>query len=216
MLFNLFLCSLYLYLISFNPSCSIIIIAATVEDIVTRGGSCLIPVFSLGRAQELLLILDEYWQVIILYYSCIHHLSYIMIAQCVMLCTYVCDRGDHEILFLWLLLYSITHQYAGSDTLLFSIFLLLLLILISNLLIIKIVASMITHLSLIYLSSPIAYVPLFFNPTFLSSISFYSLASHFLIVLYVLSFFQSILTSFPLFNRPTRNYRRYRYSMRPS
>ena len=34
----------------------------TVEEIVTRGGSCLIPVFALGRAQELLLILDEYWQ----------------------------------------------------------------------------------------------------------------------------------------------------------
>jgi cleavage and polyadenylation specificity factor subunit 3 len=35
---------------------------STVEDVVTRGGSCLIPVFALGRAQELLLILDEYWQ----------------------------------------------------------------------------------------------------------------------------------------------------------
>jgi len=34
----------------------------TVERIVTRGGKCLIPVFALGRAQELLLILDEYWQ----------------------------------------------------------------------------------------------------------------------------------------------------------
>lgn len=33
-----------------------------VEQIVTRGGRCLIPVFALGRAQELLLILDEYWQ----------------------------------------------------------------------------------------------------------------------------------------------------------
>lgn len=32
-----------------------------VNDIVTRGGRCLIPVFALGRAQELLLILDEYW-----------------------------------------------------------------------------------------------------------------------------------------------------------
>ena len=32
-----------------------------VRDIVTRGGKCLIPVFALGRAQELLLILDEYW-----------------------------------------------------------------------------------------------------------------------------------------------------------
>ena len=30
-------------------------------QIVTRGGRCLIPVFALGRAQELLLILDEYW-----------------------------------------------------------------------------------------------------------------------------------------------------------
>lgn len=33
-----------------------------VNDIVRRGGRCLIPVFALGRAQELLLILDEYWQ----------------------------------------------------------------------------------------------------------------------------------------------------------
>merc|ERR1711997_1219629 len=33
----------------------------TVSDIVTRGGRCLIPVFALGRAQELLLILDEFW-----------------------------------------------------------------------------------------------------------------------------------------------------------
>ena len=34
---------------------------AKVHDTVTRGGRCLIPVFALGRAQELLLILDEYW-----------------------------------------------------------------------------------------------------------------------------------------------------------
>lgn len=32
-----------------------------VSDIVRRGGRCLIPVFALGRAQELLLILEEYW-----------------------------------------------------------------------------------------------------------------------------------------------------------
>lgn len=32
-----------------------------VHDTVARGGRCLIPVFALGRAQELLLILDEYW-----------------------------------------------------------------------------------------------------------------------------------------------------------
>jgi cleavage and polyadenylation specificity factor subunit 3 len=34
----------------------------TIDKIVTRGGRCLIPVFALGRAQELLLLLDEYWQ----------------------------------------------------------------------------------------------------------------------------------------------------------
>lgn len=33
-----------------------------VHEIVKRGGRCLLPVFALGRAQELLLILDEYWQ----------------------------------------------------------------------------------------------------------------------------------------------------------
>jgi cleavage and polyadenylation specificity factor subunit 3 len=33
-----------------------------IDDIVSHGGKCLIPVFALGRAQELLLILDEYWQ----------------------------------------------------------------------------------------------------------------------------------------------------------
>ncbi|KAK0074865.1 hypothetical protein PV325_007697, partial [Microctonus aethiopoides] len=32
-----------------------------VHEIVDRGGRCLIPVFALGRVQELLLILDEYW-----------------------------------------------------------------------------------------------------------------------------------------------------------
>lgn len=31
-----------------------------VHDIVTRGGRCLIPVFALGRAQELLLILGTH------------------------------------------------------------------------------------------------------------------------------------------------------------
>jgi len=35
---------------------------STVERVVQRGGRCLIPVFALGRAQELLLILDEYWR----------------------------------------------------------------------------------------------------------------------------------------------------------
>lgn len=35
----------------------------TVSKTVKKGGRCLIPVFALGRAQELLLVLDEYWQV---------------------------------------------------------------------------------------------------------------------------------------------------------
>lgn len=34
---------------------------STVHNIVKAGGRCLLPVFALGRAQELLLILDEYW-----------------------------------------------------------------------------------------------------------------------------------------------------------
>lgn len=33
-----------------------------IHKVVSRGGRCLIPVFALGRAQELLLILDEFWQ----------------------------------------------------------------------------------------------------------------------------------------------------------
>jgi cleavage and polyadenylation specificity factor subunit 3 len=33
-----------------------------IERVVSGGGRCLIPVFALGRAQELLLILDEYWR----------------------------------------------------------------------------------------------------------------------------------------------------------
>lgn len=33
-----------------------------VHGIVARGGRCLLPVFALGRAQELMLILDEYWE----------------------------------------------------------------------------------------------------------------------------------------------------------
>ena len=33
-----------------------------IDDVITRGGKCLLPVFATGRAQELLLILDEYWE----------------------------------------------------------------------------------------------------------------------------------------------------------
>lgn len=33
-----------------------------VAQAVRRGGRVLLPVFALGRAQELLLILDEYWE----------------------------------------------------------------------------------------------------------------------------------------------------------
>ena len=33
----------------------------SITDVLNRGGRALLPVFALGRAQELLLILDEYW-----------------------------------------------------------------------------------------------------------------------------------------------------------
>lgn len=33
-----------------------------VMDTIAKGGKCLLPVFALGRAQEILLILDEYWE----------------------------------------------------------------------------------------------------------------------------------------------------------
>lgn len=33
-----------------------------VSEIVRRGGKCLLPVFAVGRAQELLLILEEFWE----------------------------------------------------------------------------------------------------------------------------------------------------------
>lgn len=35
---------------------------SNVHEVVQRGGRCLVPVFALGRAQELLLILEEYWE----------------------------------------------------------------------------------------------------------------------------------------------------------
>lgn len=38
------------------------IFTSKVQSIVKNGGRCLLPVFALGRAQELLLILDEYWE----------------------------------------------------------------------------------------------------------------------------------------------------------
>jgi cleavage and polyadenylation specificity factor subunit 3 len=37
-------------------------LTALIQAILTRGGRVLMPVFALGRAQELLLILDEYWE----------------------------------------------------------------------------------------------------------------------------------------------------------
>jgi cleavage and polyadenylation specificity factor subunit 3 len=34
----------------------------SVHEVVKQGGKCLLPVFALGRAQELLLLLEEYWE----------------------------------------------------------------------------------------------------------------------------------------------------------
>lgn len=38
------------------------VFTSKVHEVVQRGGRCLVPVFALGRAQELLLILEEYWE----------------------------------------------------------------------------------------------------------------------------------------------------------
>ena len=35
---------------------------SAVHGIIRRGGRCLIPVFALGRAQELLLLLESHWE----------------------------------------------------------------------------------------------------------------------------------------------------------
>lgn len=45
--------------IPLNSQVIIFFCLGTVHDIVNRGGRCLIPVFALGRAQELLLILGR-------------------------------------------------------------------------------------------------------------------------------------------------------------
>lgn len=38
------------------------VFTSKIHEVVQRGGRCLVPVFALGRAQELLLILEEYWE----------------------------------------------------------------------------------------------------------------------------------------------------------
>mmetsp|Transcript_7647 Transcript_7647/g.25905 ORF Transcript_7647/g.25905 Transcript_7647/m.25905 type:complete len:712 (-) Transcript_7647:1440-3575(-) len=38
------------------------IFTSVIADVVRGGGRCLLPVFATGRAQELLLVLDEFWQ----------------------------------------------------------------------------------------------------------------------------------------------------------
>ena len=62
---------------------------STVHDIVTRGGRCLIPVFALGRAQELLLILGTY--VYVRMCACMHLCTntYMCMYICIHVCIYV-------------------------------------------------------------------------------------------------------------------------------
>lgn len=52
---------LFFQFFSFNREQREELFTSAVSSIVSRGGTCLIPVFALGRAQELLLILDNYW-----------------------------------------------------------------------------------------------------------------------------------------------------------
>ena len=49
------------YMYYYNYSILQFLFLAKIHETVSRGGRCLLPVFALGRAQELLLILDEYW-----------------------------------------------------------------------------------------------------------------------------------------------------------
>ena len=37
-------------------------VTVQVHECVSRGGKVLVPVFAVGRAQELLVLLDEYWE----------------------------------------------------------------------------------------------------------------------------------------------------------
>jgi hypothetical protein len=43
-------------------TCFMFRFTSMVHEVVSRGGRCLIPVFAVGPAQELMLILDEYWE----------------------------------------------------------------------------------------------------------------------------------------------------------
>ena len=49
-----------------------------INDIVSRGGRCLIPVFALGRAQELLLILGTISLIVICFYHCLILTYYVL------------------------------------------------------------------------------------------------------------------------------------------
>ena len=81
------------------------IVSGTVHDIVARGGRCLIPVFALGRAQELLLILDEYWAShpelhdIPIYYAsslakkCMAGVCAVCVCVCACVCVRACVRA---------------------------------------------------------------------------------------------------------------------------
>lgn len=42
--------------------CTCAVLCAQVHECVSNGGKVLIPVFALGRAQELCLLLDSYWE----------------------------------------------------------------------------------------------------------------------------------------------------------
>lgn len=50
-----------------------------VHDIVNRGGRCLIPVFALGRAQELLLILGWILLIILIIYGSLDKVMVILL-----------------------------------------------------------------------------------------------------------------------------------------
>ncbi|KAL7066620.1 putative cleavage and polyadenylation specificity factor subunit 3 [Cryptosporidium serpentis] len=66
-----------------------------VQSILSRQGKCLLPVFAIGRAQELLLILDEYWAQT----SCLHNIPIYYASPMSVKCmrvfeTYINQCGD--------------------------------------------------------------------------------------------------------------------------
>ena len=70
-----------------------------IHDTVTRGGRVLLPVVAMGRSQELLLLLDEYWQA----HPELHHIPIFQVRTRGHLHTHILSFSHTTILFSWML-----------------------------------------------------------------------------------------------------------------